>query len=176
MRTVTFGAANSLDGYIAREDQGVDWLHWSDDVAALVAETWKGFDACLWGRKSYEAAERLGGGPPTPGVRHYVFSRTLEEVKGWAELVRGDAAEFVRRLKEAPGRGICVMGGGELARSLFAADLIDEVGVNVQPVLLGGGIPLFPPLGRQIDLELKESRTLAGGCVYALYKVRRAKF
>jgi dihydrofolate reductase len=65
------------------------------------------------------------------------------------------------------------MGGGELAQSLFEADLIDQVGVNIQPVLLGGGIPLFLPLSRQLNLELADHKVLKNGCVYLLYRVKR---
>jgi dihydrofolate reductase len=50
------------------------------------------------------------------------------------------------------------MGGGELAHSLFEAELIDEIGFNIHPVLLGSGIPLFHAMKRQIDLELLESK------------------
>jgi dihydrofolate reductase len=85
--------------------------------------------------------------------------------------VSADAGAFVRDLKRRPGRGICVMGGGELARSLFAAGVIDEVGLNVHPVLLGAGVPLFHDAGR-IPLELIESRVIAGGCVLSTYRVR----
>jgi dihydrofolate reductase len=104
----------------------------------------------------------------------YVFSRTLPQKsdKG-TEIVNGDAAAFVRDLKQRDGRDICLMGGGELARSLFEADLIDEVGLNIHPVLLGSGVPLFLPMNRQIDLELVESRTLKGGCVLVSYRVKR---
>jgi dihydrofolate reductase len=79
----------------------------------------------------------------------------------------------VRRLKEAnEGKDICVLGGGLLARSLFEADLIDEIGFNVHPVLLGSGIPLFYEMSRQIDLELKECKQLSNGCVLLTYKVK----
>jgi dihydrofolate reductase len=64
------------------------------------------------------------------------------------------------------------MGGGELARALFEADLIDEVGFNIHPVLLGSGIPAFHPLSRQINLELVMSRTLKNGCVLVTYRVK----
>jgi dihydrofolate reductase len=65
------------------------------------------------------------------------------------------------------------MGGGELARSLFEADLIDEIGFNIHPVLLGSGIPLFHPMSHQIDLELQECRPFKNGCVYVTYRVKR---
>jgi dihydrofolate reductase len=78
----------------------------------------------------------------------------------------------VRRLKAAPGKDISVFGGGDFARSLFEAGVIDEVGLNIHPVLLGSGVPLFQDPGRRIDLELMENRRMEGGCILALYRVR----
>jgi dihydrofolate reductase len=89
------------------------------------------------------------------------------------EIVSTDAIEFVRRLRAQRGKGICVMGGGELASSLLEANLIDEIGLNVHPVLLGSGIPLFLPIKRQINLKLLKNRTLKNGCVYLLYQIER---
>jgi dihydrofolate reductase len=108
-----------------------------------------------------------------PGIKAtYVFSRTLATLpQSDAQLVRGDAAAFVRQLKEQDGKDICVFGGGDFARSLFAAGVIDEVGFNMHPVLLGAGAPLFVDAGRRIDLQLKECRTIDGGCVLVTYRV-----
>jgi dihydrofolate reductase len=173
VRTVTFGLACSLDHFIAREDHAVDWLIWSEDVNAITAEYWKTIDTVVMGRKTYEVALR-GGTTSYPGVKTYVFSRTRKEgPHEGVEVISEDAAEFVRRLKGADGKGICVMGGGELARSLFEADVIDEVGLNIHPVLLGSGVPLFPARKRQVDLELLSCRTIKGGCVFVLYQVKR---
>jgi dihydrofolate reductase len=174
MRKVTFGGANSLDNYLARPDHAVDWLLWGKEAAAVMADYWKTIDTVLMGRKTYEVAARSGkGGGSFPGVKCYVFSRTLADgaVKG-ATLVKEDAAAFVRRLKEQDGKDICLMGGGELARPLFEAGLIDEIGFNIHPVLLGSGIPLFHPMNRQIDLELLECRPFKNGCVYVIYRVK----
>jgi len=173
MRIVTYGAACSLDGFIARGDGAVDWLHWSEDVQRLTSAYWEGVDTVLMGRKTYDVARAIGTGAYA-GVDNYVFTRTLSESPEPAiRLVREDAAGFVGRLKHQPGRGICVMGGGEFARTLFEADLIDEVGANIHPVLLGRGIPLFHRLPREVHLDLVQLETIAGGCVYVLYKVRR---
>jgi dihydrofolate reductase len=173
MRKVTFGGGNSVDNYLARPDHAVDWLLWSDEVAAVTNEFWTTIDTVLMGRKTYEAAGRSGLEQGYPGVRNFVFSRTLEkEPGGDVVVVRTDAAEFVRDLKEQEGKDICLMGGGELARSLFEADLIDVVGLNIHPVLLGSGIPLFHPISRQIDLELQECRPFENGCLYVTYRVK----
>jgi dihydrofolate reductase len=173
MRKVTFGVANSLDNFIARPNGAVDWLYWSDDVSAVMAAFWRTIDTVVMGRKTYEVALRHGGGA-YPGVQNYVFSRTMTPSPDRkVEIVADDAATFLRDLKARPGKGICVMGGGELARALFEAELIDEIGLNIHPVLLGSGVPLFHRLARQVDLELLECRTLQGGCVLVTYRVKR---
>jgi dihydrofolate reductase len=63
------------------------------------------------------------------------------------------------------------MGGGDFAKTLFEAGLIDEIGFNVHPVLLGAGIPIFHEMSRQIDLELLECKPLRNGCVILTYRV-----
>jgi dihydrofolate reductase len=172
MRKVTFGGANSLDNYLARADGAVDWLLWGEGAAALMADYWKNIDTVLMGRKTYEVALRGGQSCGETQVKTFVFSRTLTEAPDGATIVAGDAAAFVRELKEQPGKEICLMGGGELARTLFEAGLIDEIGFNVHPVLLGSGVPLFHPMSRQIDLELLECHPLGNGCVYVSYRVK----
>jgi riboflavin biosynthesis pyrimidine reductase len=67
------------------------------------------------------------------------------------------------------------MGGGLLARPLFEAGLIDEIGLNIQPLLLGSGIPLFHEMSRQIDLELTECRQLSNGSVFVTYRTKQAR-
>lgn len=171
MRKVTFGGACSLDNYIARKGDEVDWIMWDDEVAKITGDFWKTIDTVLMGRRTYEVALRSGTGA-YPGVTNYVFSRTLKNSpEKKVHLISEDAAEYVDKLKEQEGKGICVMGGGVLAKSLFEADLIDEVGLNIHPVVLGSGIPLFHEMTRQIDLELIESRMLGNGCVYVMYRV-----
>jgi dihydrofolate reductase len=176
MRKVTFGGANSLDNFIARKDDAVDWLMWSSDVTRIMKDFWKSVDAIVMGRRTYEVAEKMGGGPPLPGVKVYVISRTLKKIKAKdVNLVSEDAADFVRKLKNEEGKGICILGGGILAKSLFEADLIDEIGFNVHPVLLGSGIPLFHEMKNQINLNLVKCQQLKNGCVYLLYNVKHKR-
>ncbi len=175
MRKVTFGGANSLDNFIARKDDAVDWLLWGDEAASYMKEFWKTIDTVVMGRRTYEVALRLskGGGGGYPGVKTYIFSRTLKKSRGKkVEIISTDAAEFVRDLKNKEGKDICVLGGGLLAKSLFEADLIDEIGFNIHPVLLGQGIPLFHEMNHQIDLELIDCKTFKNGCVLVSYRVR----
>ena len=180
MRTVTYGAACSLDGFIADANGAVDWLHFSKDVTDVMAKYLATVDTILMGRKTWAVAAAAGesagelDASAFGEVKTYVFSRTLPRIdRPGVTLVQDDPAEFVHQLTGQSGKGICVMGGGELACSLFNAGVIDEVGVNVHPILLGAGVPLFRDAGRRIALELIESRTIDGGCVLASYRVVR---
>ncbi len=172
MRKVIYGGACSLDGFLTDRDGKVDWLHFSKDVQQIVARSWAAADTFLFGRRTWEVAAAQGsGGGSMPGVKAYVCSRTLKSVPGGAELVSSDAGEFVRKLKAQPGKDIIVMSGGNLAASLLGAGVVDEVGLNIHPVLLGAGVPAFLDAGSRINLELTESRALEGGCVFVTYRV-----
>ncbi len=171
MRKVTFRVASSLDNYIARLDGSFDWILHSDESSASLAEFWKTIDTVLWGRKTYDLIQ--GRMPTYQGIKNYVFSRTLKEsADKEVELVKEEAAKFVHMLKSQKGKDIFVMGGGQLAKSLFEADLIDEVGMNIHPILLGSGIPLFHEMKRQINLELIECKTFRDGCVFVSYRAK----
>jgi dihydrofolate reductase len=190
MRTVTYGGAVSLDGFLADAAGGVDWLHFSKDVQQEMAAFWKDVDAILMGRKTYGVAagnadsdearevdaalEKKRRKKKEPAMRTYVFSRTLKDIaKPGVELVKGDAAAFVRDLKQRPGGRICLMGGGELAQSLIAEGLVDEVGLNIHPILLGSGAPVFRDPGQRVAFTLTECRQMDGGCVLVKYALAR---
>jgi dihydrofolate reductase len=177
VRIVTYGAACSLDGFIVGPGAEMDWLHFSKDVEAIISAYWKTIDVVLMGRKTWSHAAEQGGYDSVSSgkMKTYVFSRTMKQSPApGVELVTTDPGAFVNQLKKRKGRGICFMGGWDLARSLFRAGVIDEVGLNIHPVLLGAGVPLFPEIGRRVGLELLESRILDGGCVLANYRVNRA--
>ena len=172
MRKVIYSAAASLDGYIAGPDEAIDWIRSSDEGAEIMKRLWKGVDTILMGRRTWDFAQRRGGGPRSAGLRTWVFSRTMTESPDGAELVRGDAVGFVRALKQEEGGAIFLMGGGELASALIEGGVVDEIGVSVHPLLLGDGVPLFRSMQRRVDLAPLEQRPIANGCVYVRYEVK----
>ena len=184
VRKVKYFVANSLDNFIARPDGAVEWL-FMDGTDYGMREFFASIDTMLMGRKTYEFA--LAHSPkPKPkskkakpkrasksSMRSYVFSRTLKPETGEdLKIISENAVALVRKLKAENGKDIWLMGGGELAQSLFAEDLVDEISLNIHPVLLGQGIPLFPDIGKQIDLELLESKAYPNGCVQLTYRVK----
>lgn len=174
MRKVTFHIANSLDNYIARKDGAIDWILSGEEATSAMTDFWRTIDTVVIGRKTYEPVLKSGTPFPTyPGVKNYVLSRSLEKGSDTnVEVLREDAAEFIRKLKNQKGNDIFVMGGGLLAKPLFEANLIDEVGVNIHPVMLGSGIPLFHEMSHQIDLELIKCTSFKNGCVSITYRVK----
>ena len=180
MRKATFGGANSLDNFIARSDGSFDWILWGEETKELMKDYWANVDTIVMGRKTWDVAVANSPKPkkkkatnPYGEIKTYVFSRTLEEGDhDGAIILNKDPGEFLRDLKQQEGKDICIMGGGELARDLFEAGVIDEIGFSIHPVLLGQGVPLFHTMSRQIDLELIECRPFKNGCVYVLYRVK----
>jgi dihydrofolate reductase len=163
MRKVIFGGATTLDGYFARTDDSVDWLMWSDEAARILTDYWKHIDTILIGRKTYDVSRRMQGGKKKTGaggMKTYLFSRTLtESPEAGVTLVAGDGVDIV------------VLGGGALGASLLEGGVVDEVGFNIHPVLIGSGVPALPPMARQVDLELVSCEPFKNGCVNVVYKV-----
>jgi dihydrofolate reductase len=178
MRKVIFGCANSLDNYIAREDGSFDWIMHSEEANQIMRDFWPRIDTMIMGRKTYEIAQQYVKKAERKKLPHgeletYVFSRTLKPgTRDGYTFLSDDPGEFVRGLKQREGKDICIMSGGSLAKPLLEAGVIDEIGFNIHPILLGSGAPLFYPMNRQIDLELVECKPFKNGCVYVLYRVK----
>ena len=186
MRSVTYSMAVSLDGYIAGPDGQFDWSIPDEELMRLATDEGRQVGVQLMGRKLYETMlywetvdqaslddsdlEWIAIWKPLPKV---VFSTTLPAVQGSARLASGGLAEEIEGLRAEEGEGDIAIGGAALAAAAAALGLIDEYQVRVYPVLVGGGIPFFPQLGRRTDLELLETRTFSSGVAYLRYRVVR---
>jgi dihydrofolate reductase len=167
VRKVRYSVAASLDGYIAGPQGEADWIVIDPDFdfAAIYQE----FDTVLLGRKTFEVV----GGGGDPGMKTYVFSRTLRpQDHPGVTVVADKAEETVAALRAGKGKDIWLFGGGLLFRSLARAGLVDRVEVGVMPVLLGGGIPLLPPPADQVKLKLVGHQVYKSGSVGLEYAVQ----
>jgi dihydrofolate reductase len=104
-------------------------------------------------------------------VEKFVASRTLTDPLPWnnSTLLKGDAAEAVKELKEQPGKDIGVLGSGELVQSLIRHQLVDQYLLMIHPLVLGSGRRLFPD-GVHSSLRLVDSVTTTTGVVIATYR------
>ena len=175
MPEVVLYIASSLDGYIARPDGAVDWL---DEIAQPTegegygyAEFIAGIGTVLMGRVTYEQILSFGVDYPYPGTAGYVFSRSKAGQRDEdVEFVDGaDLPQFIARLKATSDKHIWLIGGGLLIQEFLRHDLIDRIILTIMPVILGEGIPLFPPPTPRIDLELVDTLSFSNGMVQLTY-------
>ena len=104
-------------------------------------------------------------------MRKYVVSSTLDRVDWNAELIRGDLATAVHRLKQESGKGL-LTGGVTLPLALAEQGLIDEYEFIVHPRIVGHGPTLFAGLSKYVDLKLVGRIELASGAVAMRYEPR----
>jgi len=126
------------------------------------------------GRATYEVGTRVGVTNPYPSMRGHVFSSAIPSSPDPnITVIANDAAGYVARLKQQPGRDIYLCGGGKLAASLLESNLIDELIVKVNPLLIGSGTPLFTTVREARKLELRSVKTYENGVVLLSYGVIR---
>jgi dihydrofolate reductase len=175
VRKIILSLGISLDGYIARPDDSVDFLFMPKDYS--MGPFFKTVDAALMGRKTYEAGLRMSGGAfSNYGLRCYVFSRTLAPgERSGVTIVNEPPRSFVASLRKQKGKNIWHMGGGELARAFLQDDLIDELYLGIVPTLIGEGLPLFPSGFPERKFALLENKAFSQGLITLRYERLRAK-
>jgi len=180
---VTVHMAASLDGFIARKDGSVDWLKTVDrfeggatmDPASVEAFLHT-IDCYVMGSRTYETAlgfeaQGLGwsyGDKPTFVLTRRELPRTRDTV----EFCSGDLTHLVNSRFRPTFRSIWFVGGGMVSSECLRLGLADEVRYSILPILIGGGIPFFEKLDRDITLHLAEVKAYESGIVELLYHVR----
>lgn len=176
--------ATSLDGFIATEDDSLDWLFPLGDAndtsyPSFIAEVGAlamGSSTYAWMLRHAAEVEAQMGTPWPYTQPTWVFSsRTLPPVPGAdIRFVRGDVRPVHAAMREAAGtKNIWVVGGGDLAGQFHDAGLLDEVIVQIGSVTLGAGKPLFP---RRLTsaLRLLSVTQIGTGLAELRYEVPRA--
>jgi dihydrofolate reductase len=120
----------------------------------------------------------------TPEERHHaewvekvekvVFSRTMDKAT-WnnTTLIKENIAEEVAKIKQRPGERMVIFGSPRLTHSLARLGLVDQYRININPVFIGSGMPLFEKNQPEVKLTLVESKSFTNGVIAALYQVAR---
>ena len=179
MRKVIYPPMVSLDGFVEGPKRELDWAIVDEELLTYINQWHAAIDTYLFGRRMYEVMlywETADNDPANPEyariwkrIHKIVFSKTLEQVQSNATLSKGSVAEEIARLKARPGKNMEV-GGANLASSLMRLGLIDEYRLYVQPVILGSGTPMFPPLDNPIKLRLVETHPFSSGVFLLRYQ------
>lgn len=169
--------ATSLDGFIARPDGDIEWLHevepiGGDDDAGYGA-FFDSIDVLVMGRGSFEKVVEFDPWPygSKPVV---VLSKSLTEVpEKLRDSVRIDASPAQELVEKLSGEGYkrIYLDGGKVIQSYLRAGLVDDMTLTTIPVLIGDGRPLFGPLEQDIKLRLIETKSWNNGMVQSKYEV-----
>lgn len=184
MKTQYF-TATSLDGFIATENDSLDWLFPLGDIndssyPEFIAEV----GALAMGSATYEwmlrNAEKVVAeiGSPWPYTQPaWIFSsRKLPTIEGAnIQFVNGDVHRAHTEMRKAAGtKNIWIVGGGDLAGQFYDAGLLDELIIQVGSATLGKGKPLFPRRVLNPVLRLMSVRQMGTGMAELRYEVNKS--
>jgi dihydrofolate reductase len=184
MTKLIYSAIASLDGYIEDEHGRFDWGEPDEESHSFVNELERPVGTYLYGRRLYEVMAYwqtidLGGEPSYirdfaeiwQAAEKVVYSKTLEEASTpRTRIEREFEPDAVRELKASADRDLLI-GGAELAAHAFAAGLVDECGLFIAPILVGGGKRALPD-GVRLQLDLLDERSFGNGMVFIRYACR----
>ncbi len=189
MRKIVLFLHQSLDGYCATAEGGLDWIPYNEAFEKYAERIVQSVGIALYGRVTYEL---MKGYWPTllndpsaseherehaawiENIEKIVFSNTLVS-EDWnnTRVISTNVEEEVKKLKEGEGKDLVIFGSPTLAFSLMQMDLIDEFQFTVSPVILGQGMTFIRKIEKRCNLELVSSEQIEGGVVALHYRVIR---
>ena len=189
MRKVILLMHVSLDGFTEGPDGALDWIIVDDEVWEDFIQLQNAADTALFGRVNFQGfASYWPTAASNPASSKYevehsnwlnqslkiVFSTTLKQTD-WANtsIVSENITSEIAKLKQQSGKNLLLFGGAGIAQAFMAQGLIDELRLNVDPVVVGAGKSLFKDTHDRIDLKLLETRTFRSGVVGLHYEVQR---
>ena len=169
----------SLDGFIAKEDGDISWMHTNDSyengktlTEDDITKFLEGIDCYLMGSKTYEHAVQLGWVyGDTPVV--VLTNRALESYRASVSFRAGGLEKLVNEELKPKYDSIWAVGGASLTRDLLQLKLVDEIVLTLTPVLLGDGTLFFNHVGVEQPLHLKDVTAFDDGMVELTYEVNK---
>jgi len=159
MRQVQFYGAISIDGYLATQDNRLDWLFKTVGASDAPTETFmQQIDTAIMGRHTYEytmaqTTDQLIN-PYNPETRNIVMTTNPHAGDEHTQFTSTPITELVKQLRQEDGQNIWIVGGSGVLMPLLEADLIDDLYIQIAPVILGQGAPLFTAIDHQQRFEL----------------------
>jgi dihydrofolate reductase len=174
----------SVDGYFVDAMGDMGWAHSKPDAEwdAFIAGNASGDGELLFGRVTYDmmasfwpTAEAKKNMPAVAAgmnsMSKVLFSKTMDKAS-WnnTKLMKGELVAEVRKMKQASGPDMVILGSGSIVSQLAAEGLIDEFQLAVKPIVLGEGRTLFEGVKEKLELKLTKSRAFGNGSVVLWYE------
>jgi len=175
MRKIILSIMVSVDGFIESRTPEEDWFNWNEEMGEYMTGLMNNCDAFIYGRKSYQLmlqywpqatgdfADIMNGKPKL------VFSKTLKTVEWNSTLMTDVNKAEIEDLKSRPGKDMVLFAGADIASAFIKEGLIDEFRLIVNPIVLGGGKPLFTHITENLNLQLKSAKAFECGNVLLTY-------
>lgn len=140
---IFFYGCTTLDGFLADKNHQIDWLHEIGSVEETsYDEFYSEMDILIMGRRTYDDIKEMPDLEKFYGkTQNYVFTHKSKENTALFEFISTDIVDFVSNIPKE--KNIWIVGGNSLIAPLLDKQLIDKIYLQLAPVLLGEGIPLF---------------------------------
>ncbi len=175
----------SLDGFASGINGQMDWIHVDEEIFDHGSERIFASDIALYGRKTYQLMESYwpsAADQPNPTkhdiehsewykhVRKIVLSKSLnEENLINTQVISENLVYEINKLKQSTEKEVLIFGSPTAGHALMAANLIDRYWFNINPILLGNGIPVFKDLKNITQLSLINTKVFSSGVVCLNY-------
>lgn len=171
-RNLILYIASSLDGYIAGENDNLDFLNAVEKEGEDYGYTsfLKTVDTVITGRKTYDWVRQNAPDFFHQDKKNYIITRHKRQSTKSISFFNGSLKELIRNLKQEKGKHIFCEGGAEIVNELLKDNLIDEFIISVIPVLLGSGIRLFEENRPEQKLQLISVKSFDTGLIQMHYK------
>ena len=178
MKKIRLFISSSIDGYIATPDGDLDWLIDYPNPERLdygYQKFLSEIDTVIMGGQAYRSLKYMDIVWPYKGKTTFIISHNPDKgkIEDNIAFITEDVIEKVTEIKEGNGSDIALVGGGEVTKMLLQANLIDEMIITTVPILLGGGISLFPPYFTTSEWRICESNLYENGLLQAFYSKKR---
>lgn len=171
MGKVVLYSASSIDQYIARQNEDVDWLFTDGDYG--YSEFYQTVDTLIMGNRTYRQILSFGEFPYS-GKRNYVISRDRSLTKAEnVEFITEEIVPTCKRLIDVAEGVVWLVGGGQINGLFLQEGLIDQMILSIHPIILANGIPLFGGVETESKFKLIESRSFPSGLLQVTYDFSR---
>jgi len=164
MSKIIFYGATSLDGYLATPEDNIDWLTQLPDIPTDAGvQVLSQMTSAIMGRITYDFVAKMAPdapfNPANPSMHNYVLTRENRQDTPLTTFTDTDVVTLARQLKRAEGN-VWIVGGAGILTPLLAADLVDELYLQLAPIVLGRGKRLWGELATSHQFTLMQAHTL----------------
>ncbi len=172
----------TLNGFYKGPNGDISWHKHGPEETEFSIENLRSGGTLLFGRLTYELMVNYWTNPAAvqqmpiiaEGMNNapkIVFSNTLDRAD-WnnTTLIKENMLEFVRQMKQMPGKDMTLLGSGKVLTQLAEHGLIDEYKIMIDPTAIGQGTPLFEGIQQPLNLVLTDSEVFKTGVICLYYR------